>query len=130
MRDNGGNWIRGFSRSMGTCSSLMVELWVLKDGLYLAKELGFSSIYVEVDAELVVGFLFNPSCVNLVMKSLLFDCRNILQNFTNPIVRHVFREANQCANILAKIGLHLSSSFVTFVDPPSVVEDLLAFDKA
>jgi hypothetical protein len=86
--------------------------------------------YVEVDAELVVGLLFNPSCVNLVMESLLFDCRNLLQDFTNPVVWHVFREANQCADALAKIGLHLSSSFVTFVDPPPVVEDLLAFDKA
>ncbi len=43
---------------------------------------------------------------------------------------HVFRETNQCADTLAKISLNLSSSFVTFVDPPSVVEDLLAFDKA
>ena len=64
------------------------------------------------------------------MESLLFDCRNLLQNFTNTVVRHVFREANQCADILDKIGLHLSSSFVIFVDPPLVVEDLLAFDKA
>ena len=79
-----------------------------------------------------MGLLFNPSCVNLVMESLLFDCRNLLQNFTNTVVRHVFREANQCADILDKIGLHLSSSFVTFVDLPLVVEeeDLLAFDKA
>ena len=94
LRNSDGNWIRGFSRSMGTCSSLMAELWALKDGLYLAKELGFSSIYIEVDAELIVGLLFNPSCVNLVMEPLLFDCRNLLQDFTNPVVQHVFREAN------------------------------------
>ena len=130
LRNSDDNWIRGFSRSMGTCSSLMVELWALKDGLYLAKELGFSSIYIEVDAKLIVGLLFNPSCVNLVMEPLLFDCRNLLQDFTNLVVRHVFREANQCADTLAKIGLHLSQSFVTFVDPPPVVEVLLAFDKA
>ena len=59
----------------------MAELWALKDGFYLAKALGFSSIYVEVDAELVVGLLFNPSCVNLVMKPLLFDCRNLSAGF-------------------------------------------------
>ena len=66
------------------------------------------------------------------MEPLLFDFRNFLQDFTNPVVRHVFREANQCTDTLAKIGFHLSSSFVTFVDLPLVVEeeDLLAFDKA
>jgi hypothetical protein len=93
----------------------------LKDGLYLAKELGFSFIYIEVDAE-----LFNLSCDNLVMKSLLFNCRNLLQDFTNLVVRHVFREENQYADVFAKIGLHLSQ----FAYPPPVVEDLLAFDKA
>ena len=129
MRNSDGNWIRGFSRSMGTCSSLMAKIWALKDGLCLAKELGFSSIYVEVDVELVVGLLFNPSCVNLVMEPLLFDCRNLLQDFTNPIERHVFRKVNQCADALANLGLHLNSSFVTFVDPSPMVEDLLAFDK-
>ena len=77
-----------------------------------------------------MGFLFNPCCVNLVMELLLFDCRNLLQDFTNLVVRYVFREANQCADTLTKIGLHLNSSFVTFVDPSLVMEDLLAFDKA
>jgi hypothetical protein len=76
-----------------------------------------------------VGLLFNPTCVNLVMEPLLFDCRNLLQDFTNSVVRHVFREANQCADALAKIGLHVSQSFVTFTDPPLVMEDLLAFDS-
>ena len=79
---------------------------------------------------MIVGFLFNPSCVNLVMESLLFDCKDLLQDFINTVVWHVFRGANQYVDTLAKISLHLSSSFVTFVDPLPMVEDLLAFDKA
>ena len=100
----------------------------LKDGLSLAKQLGFSSICIEVDAKMVLWLLYNPSCVNLVIEPLLSDCRNLVQDFSNPIVKHVFREANQCADALANLGLHLDS-FVTFVNPPLVVENLLAFDK-
>ena len=112
------------------CNNPKLSQSSLKNDFCLAKKLGFLFIYIEVDAELVVSLLFNPSCVNLVMEPLLFDCRNLLQDFTNLVVRHVFREANQCADTLAKIGLHLSQSFVTFIDPPLVVEDLLAFNKA
>jgi hypothetical protein len=52
-----GNWIRGLSKSIEPI--LVAELWALKDGLYLVKELGFSSIYIKVDAELFN--LYGPS---------------------------------------------------------------------
>jgi hypothetical protein len=50
--------------------------------------------------------------------------------FTNPVVKHVFREANQCADALANLGLTLDCPFQYFSNPPSVVANLLAFDKA
>jgi ribonuclease HI len=59
LRDSEGNWLGGFVRSMGSCSSLLAELWALKDGLLLANSLGFSTIFIEVDAEMVVLLLKN-----------------------------------------------------------------------
>ena len=47
----------------------MAKIWALKDGLSLAKQLGFSSNCIEVDAK-VVWLLYNPSYVNLVMEPL------------------------------------------------------------
>jgi hypothetical protein len=44
LRDCVGNWIGGFARFLGNCSSLMAELWALKDGLSSAKNLGYVSI--------------------------------------------------------------------------------------
>ena len=38
-------------------------------------------------------------------------------------------EVNQCVDALANLGLHFNNSFVTFVDPSSVMENLLTFDK-
>jgi ribonuclease HI len=129
LRDSNGNWIHGFARFLGNCSSTIAELWALKDGLTLAHSLGFSLISIELDAEMVVLLLKNPSTVNLVMEPLLSDCRHLLQLFDNPVVQHVYREANQCADALAALGLNLHVSFMDFVHPPSVVETLLAFDK-
>ena len=115
---------------MGSCSSLLAELWALKDGLLLANSLGFSTIFIEVDAEMVVLLLKNHTTINLVIEPLLSDCRNLLLMFTNPVVKHVFREANQCVDALANLGLTLDCPFQYFSNPPSVVANLLAFDKA
>ena len=78
---------------------------------------------------MVVALLSN-NYINLVMDPLLFDCRDLLQEFTNPVVKHVLREANQCADTMAKLSLNLDVSFITFVNQPPVVVNLLAFDKA
>jgi hypothetical protein len=64
------------------------------------------------------------------MKPLLSNYRNLLQAFTNPMVKHVYREANQCADAPTNLGLNLNVLFKTFDYPPSVVVNLLAFDKA
>ena len=59
----------------------------------LANQLGVLSILVEVDVEMVVALL-NNNCINLVRDPLLSDCRDLLWEFTNSVVKHVFREAN------------------------------------
>ena len=43
---------------------------------------------------------------------------------------HAFREVNQCADALVKLGAQSLYSFATFCNPPPVVEAILAFDKA
>jgi len=40
IRDHSGNWIKGYSRALGSNTSFIVELWALRDGLIIAKDLG------------------------------------------------------------------------------------------
>ena len=65
-----------------------------------------------------------------MLEPSLGDCRTLLKKFHSTIVQHIFREANQCADALAKFRATLSSDFVNFINPPPVMEDFLAFDKA
>ena len=67
---------------------------------------------------------------NLLMEPLLTDCKNLLKTIPNKRITHTYREANQCADMLAKLGANSLSSFVVFCNPPPVVESILAFDKA
>ena len=101
----------------------MAELWALRDGLLLAKELGINNLIVELDALSVVLLMKNSTC-NLLMEPLL------LKAFPNTQVVHAYREANQCADALAKMGAISLTSFVVFWTPPLVVDSILAHDRA
>ena len=94
-RDHDGVWLKGFARGLGFTNSILVELWALRDGLLLAKELGFQQLIIELDA-LSVVILMNNETENLLMEPLLTDCRNLLKEIPNKRVVHAFREANQC----------------------------------
>jgi len=43
LRDSNGDWVVGFIRKLGSMSSVLVELWALKDGLLLARQLDIYS---------------------------------------------------------------------------------------
>ena len=73
--------------------------------------------------------LLNNDIENSLMEPFLTDCRNLLKEFPCNCVIHTFREANQCAYVLAKMGAQSLYSFDVFCNPPSVVEAILASDK-
>ena len=46
------------------------------------------------------------------------------------VIRHCYREANRCADALARRGAILSQDFVVFLDPPPEVTLFLNLDSA
>ena len=130
IRNSEGEWVAGFVRKFGNVSSITAELWAFKEGLLMAKQLGIDNLYVDLDAAFLVHLITNPSVVNLNLEPLLSDCRNLTKTFLNCLVTHVYREANYCADRLAKMGADLHTDYLFLYNPPPVVADLLALDKA
>lgn len=52
-----------------------------------------------------------------------------MKTFPNCNVAHVYREANRCANKLARLGVDFYSDHLILYNPPPVLEELLASDK-
>ena len=129
IRNHEGVWLKGYARPIGSTDSCRAELWALRDGLVMAKEMGLNSLVIELDAPSVVLLMTNNSA-NLLMKPLLTDCRNLLREMPNKQIVHAYRETNQCVDALAKLGVTSLSSFTVFLCPPPVVDNILAFDKA
>ena len=129
FRDHEGNWVKGYARGIGHTNSFLAELWALRDGLNIAREMGVSNLIIKLDA-LSIVLLMNNEAENIMMEPLLSDCKSLLKQIPNKRVLHIFCEVNQCADALAKLGAQSGSHFVVFCNPPPVVENLLAFDKA
>ena len=53
----------------------------------------------------------------------------IWRNIPQVRLKHCFREANYCADALAKFGADMEDDFVVFASPPSIIANLLFSDK-
>ena len=129
LHNSEGSWLKGFARGVGCTTSCVAELWALRDGLNLASSLGIESLIIQLNS-LAIVHLLNNSVANLALEPLLSDCRNLLRTFPRTRIEHVYREANQCADALAKLGAKFSAMFIYFDIPPDVVVNLLTLDRA
>ena len=128
IRDSYGSWIRGFSRLIGASNCLLAELWALRDGIAMAKNLNISKFVINVNATEVISLFSKPSSDNRLTQPIVDDCRNMLQVFQEYHMQHCFRETNKVADLLAKLGCGQSESFISYVTPPFVVMEALSFD--
>ena len=99
-------------------TSVDAEFWALRDGLILASQMGINNIVVELDAKVVIDLV----CATNTPKryyTLLNDCRTLLTRFQGMRIKHVYREGNKCADMLARESCWLNDDFVVLESPLS-----------
>ena len=118
----------GFSRAIGYTTSVQVELRAFKDGLMLATELGILKLEVEIDSLVAVELIKSITIPNVFLSSIVADCRYLMESFEHSSLKHIYREANGCADLLAKAGCAQFLDFISFPIAPTHVLEALAFD--
>ena len=116
IRDSRGQCIGGFVKALAVSSSLAAELSALREGLLLCIDLQAQAVVVELDAIAVVLLISSNACTNGDFAILVDDCRDLLLQLPQVQILHCYREANACANALARLGsasLDVEFSFVT-----------------
>ena len=78
IRDHRGEWLKGFSRGIGSTTSVIVEFWAVRDGLLLAAQMGIPFLEVECDAKIVTNLLLSNVLPNKTYTPLLLDYRSLL----------------------------------------------------
>nr|POE97091.1 putative ribonuclease h protein [Quercus suber] len=117
IKDSQGAWVRGYARSIGFTSSIIVELWALRDGLKLADLMGSREPEVELDAKVIVGLLNSNKNPNFAYAPLPSDYKYLLGKLPQIRVSHMFREANKCVDWLAKWDNVMKEDFIVFEFP-------------
>ncbi|KAG7558418.1 Ribonuclease H domain [Arabidopsis thaliana x Arabidopsis arenosa] len=128
VRDGEGNWCSGFALNIGICSAPLAELWGVYYGLYIAWERGITCLEVEVDSEMVVGFLRTGIDDSHPLSFLVRLCHGFLSKDWSVRVSHVYREANRLADGLTNYAFSLHLGFHLFVSCPENVNLLLLED--
>ncbi len=98
LRHNNGNWLRGFSHKLGITNSLAAELWGIRDGLLLARDLNIRKLIVESDAKSVVDLLKTKNLGDNAFHpytALINDCRYLILSFEEAFVQHAHRESKR-----------------------------------
>ncbi|KAL0005536.1 hypothetical protein SO802_013097 [Lithocarpus litseifolius] len=128
IQDEEGNWIVGFACQIGSTTSFLAELWALRDGLNLCLSYNFDAVEVELDAKAIVDAISNPKYTNVFVSPLMEDCRLLVSRIPHIRMRHCYREANRCADGLARLGGLQATDFVMFMCPPMDLVKLLESD--
>ena len=100
----------------------------MKDELMLASQLDITQLLVELDAKVVVDLMLSSKSSNNSFLALLNDCRYLFRQFNQVKISHVYREANRCADHLAKGGCTLIENFVV-LDSPNLDELCIFLDS-
>ena len=122
LRNHLGQWILGFSLHVGLATNNMVELFAVRQGLTMVWNLGFKFIYLELDSKVVINWLKNSNTsFPTNMLPLIGDCRNLLERDWEVRMQHIYHEANECADALAKRGTHQQNLLTVYSTCPSFV---------
>ena len=111
-------------------TSVAAELWALRDGIQLCLELNLLAMIIELDAMLVIDLIRNTNHNPNGNNNLVADCGEGMARIPRVKIQHCYREANKCADALARRGALLPCNFLVFDSPPANVALLLSLDDA
>ncbi|XLT57612.1 hypothetical protein HN873_050216 [Arachis hypogaea] len=90
--------------NIGKYTITIAELWGFFVGMKLAVEMSIPYLVVESDSSCAIHFLQSAVVENHMEASLVRSIKELMTRPHRVVIRHVFREANQCADALAKHG--------------------------
>jgi len=95
----------------------------------LCLSLNIPYLVVELDANAVVDVLRNSKYDNNIISPILDDCNQLVLRFQQIQIKHCYRQANRCADLLAKMGVEQEIDLIKYISPPVDVLQTLQDDR-
>lgn len=129
LQESNGEWRRGFAINIGICSTPLAELWGVYYGLFMAWECKVSQLELEVDSEVVVGFLRTGISESHPLSFLVRMCYGFISRDWIVRISHKYRETNRLADELANYAFSLPLGFQFFYVCPDAVYSVMLEDR-
>ena len=113
-------WVKGFLRLIGFTTSIISELWALKDGLSLAIQLGFYQLEVELNAMVIVDLINSDKNPNRDYSPLLYDCRSLLARLPQVRCLACLWKRTNVLTFWLKGDAPCGKTLLFFISPPSI----------
>ena len=113
---------------IGAGEVLQAEAWGLYYGIQLALNLQIAEIEVESDSAVLINLVQNADVDLHPLGTIVLNCRSMLQDFKSAQIKHIHRERNVVADILAKNSTCNSHGIVYFTEAPACVAEALVDD--
>lgn len=118
IKNDKGEWIRGFARAVRHTTSIAVKLWALRDGIRLCISLKLPAVIIELDAKLIMDLMQKEDSNQNGLDALVSDCRTGMREIPIVRIQHCYHEANKCADALARRGGFTPIGFCCFLRTP------------
>ncbi|CDP11040.1 unnamed protein product [Coffea canephora] len=130
LRDSSGTLLFGFAVPFGELTCLQAEIKALVFGVQQCRLRGFSRIRVEMDSLVLVNLLVRQFRCPWSVRSDLESLRAV--QGLEWTVGHCYREMNQVADALAKVGAHAEGVilYTTQSELPRVARGALRLDRS
>ena len=130
FRDEHGVCLGDFRGNMGVGSVLRTKLCGTKHGLLQAWNKGYSKVWCEMDSQMV------ESLINSLSWKMFHACAAILEDIHalkncdwQVKITYIWREANRCADALARLGSDCQAPWKFWDISPSYVLPMLTNDS-
>ncbi|KAK2419102.1 heat shock 70 kDa protein [Trifolium repens] len=126
---NEGEWLHGFSKFIGRGDAYIAELWGVFEGMKLARRLNFNKVEVITDSLGVVKDITNKKASQMHGRALIGRIGQMMEHDWEVVVKHVYREANQLADALAKHSFTVKDEVCSFRVCPNFCKHVLDADE-
>ncbi|KAL6205116.1 hypothetical protein ACLB2K_022380 [Fragaria x ananassa] len=128
IRDSSGCWCGGFMVNIGAGEVLQAEAWGLFYGIQLAFSMKIPKLEIEFDSAVLVNLLQNSDMDVHPLGTIVLNCRAMMQHFDFVQIKHIHRERNIVADLLAKNSPLNDKGICIFNEPPDLVTNALLDD--
>ncbi|KAF8400370.1 hypothetical protein HHK36_013668 [Tetracentron sinense] len=129
LRDHRGELCVAFAEGCGRDDIDALELRALIQGLQMAKGFGASKLWVYADSKWVVDCLIGLITPPWRWSAELWVAKELVNDFVDCNIRHVWREANRAADSLARLPVDTSRADFPPLCLPLVLQSILCEDR-